>query len=225
MKSQSQDVNKGTVVTVRLQSLWRETVLSGTGSAVSLRSIDSLANQKPNVLIQVYSLVLFDSAVSLLMEWGAGDGWWRVECLSALQRASVLLLTAHTSVVVMYVWNPTGSKGQGITSSRSVLAIQWASGQSRMHGSLCPENNRWREEERNMNRVCCRRKTSNSGMSQMSASLQFGSDRHTVMRLLQGTFALSWDWKWTQSHAYLKHAFLPSTALSFCSQKKRKLVT
>lgn len=87
MKSQSQDVNKGTVVTVRLQSLWRETVLSGTGSAVSLRSIDSLANQKPNVLIQVYSLVLFDSAVSLLMEWGAGDGWWRVECLSALQRA------------------------------------------------------------------------------------------------------------------------------------------
>lgn len=67
MKRWSQDVNKGTVVTVRFQSLRRETALSGTGSAVSLRSRDSLANQKSNVLIQVYSLVLFDSAVSLLM--------------------------------------------------------------------------------------------------------------------------------------------------------------
>lgn len=67
-KSQSQDVNKGAVVTgPSLQSLRRETALSGTGSAVSLRSIDSLANQKPNVLIQVYALVLFDSAISLLM--------------------------------------------------------------------------------------------------------------------------------------------------------------
>lgn len=66
-KSQSQDVNKGTVVTVRLQSLRRQTALSGTGSAVSLRSPDSLASRKPTVLIQVYSLVLSDSAVSLLM--------------------------------------------------------------------------------------------------------------------------------------------------------------
>lgn len=90
-KSQSPNVNKDTVVTLRFQSPRRETTLSaalsGTGSAASLRSIDSLANQKPNVLIQVYSLVLFDSAASLLMLWGAGDGWWQIECLSALQRA------------------------------------------------------------------------------------------------------------------------------------------